>query len=111
MFSGVFKCENLSLLNQLRKNLDQGRTLIRYKPDSNFYIVCESSNKLYTYKNQFRMYENKELRYLEATTPEINPDLYTVKLKSCTYAEGKHIRTFHSINNVPYTMESYKIGH
>jgi hypothetical protein len=111
MFSGVFKSTDSELVQRVDQSLDKERTLIRYRPDSDFYIVAESSNKLYTYKNQFRVFNQTEVLYLEAQTTSINTDLYTLSLKRVSKTEASTIYKFYSLNNIPFNMESYKIGH
>ena len=106
MFSGVIKTKNQKMVDQLIQTIGEGRELIRYEDNSQFYIIAEESNKLYTYKNQFRLKSEKEVRFLESRTSLINPDLYTIKMMSCSEDSTKEINTYYGSNIIPLNMES-----
>lgn len=116
LFSGVFKTDNLELVNEVKRNLSDSRNLIRYKEDSDFYIIAEPADQLYTYKNQFRMLKNGEIRYLSSENTVINPDLYKLTINKCSTtlkAGSSTVPIFSclSLNVIPFNMESIKIGH
>ena len=111
VFSGVFRTSDNMLVQQLQKNIGEDRKLINYKDQRDFYILAESPQTLYTHKSKLRLCPDSSITVFQAQSSLTNPDVFRLKVLSCSKEACLDLAEYYSTNNIPLTMESHKIGH